>query len=49
LPEGVGELRCLVTNANREMEECAAVKVEAGIAEFALPAASFVTLLGTRS
>jgi hypothetical protein len=48
LPEGVGELRCWVTNTTQGMEECAPVKVEAGTAEFSLPAASFVTLLGTR-
>jgi len=48
LPVGVRELRGLVTSATQEMEECAAVKVEAGTAEFFLPAASFVTLLGTR-
>ena len=48
LPVDVRGLRGLVTNATQEMEECAAVKVEAGTAEFSLPAASFVTLLGTR-
>jgi hypothetical protein len=48
LPAGVRELRCLVTNATQGMEVHTAVKVEAGTAEFFLPAASFVTLLGSQ-
>jgi hypothetical protein len=47
LPPALASLRAFITNAGRGMEASAEIVVAAGRAEFVLPAASYVTLLGT--
>lgn len=49
LPESVIASRRLVTDADHGMEENARVSVQAGKAEFALPPASYTTLLNTNT